>query len=76
MLTLPKWIDAEMPFRGPCALCGAPDARHRVTDAIWEAWNAGDSLADVARDFSVSERFVFRGGCQRRPPRLSARLIA
>lgn len=66
---LPKWIDRELPFRGPCRLCGGPDARHRITDAIWEAWQAGDSLGSLAEDYGVSESFVFRVGRQRRAPR-------
>ena len=65
---LPKWIDAEMPFRGPCEVCGGPDARHRVTDAIWEYVNAGEWIEDAAAEYGVSEQFVARLAGLTRPP--------
>jgi hypothetical protein len=39
------------PFRGPCGLCGGPDARHRVGDALAEQLGAGCVPEDVAVDF-------------------------
>lgn len=57
---LPSWVDDEMPFNGPCGICGGDDARHRVTDAIVERVNSGEWVEDVARDFGVSDKFVGR----------------
>ena len=68
MASLPKWIDAEMPFRGPCGFCGSPDARHRVTDAIWGAIKAGDPVKGVAYDYVVSEAFAERLGRRKTCP--------
>jgi len=49
------------PYRGKCGICGGPDARHRVADAIAEQVRAGDSPESVADDFGVevaSVRFL------------------
>ena len=51
-------LDGLFPFRGPCGLCGGPDARHRVWDAMLERVAAGDDSADVAADYGVSEQAV------------------
>ena len=48
-MTLDQWF----PPHGPCALCGHPDARHRVFEAISSRYHAGDSLEDIAEDFDV-----------------------
>lgn len=56
----PKWLDKHLPPRGPCALCGGPDARHRVVDSIRDSVKAGDSIASVARDFELPVSFVRR----------------
>ncbi len=57
---LPSWVDEEMPFSGPCAICGGDDGRHRVTDAIVERVRARESVESVAQDFRLSEGFVYR----------------
>lgn len=62
-MMLPKWIDAYLaylPPRGPCGICGGPDARHRIVDAIRSSHKAGDSVADLARWYEVPEPFVAR----------------
>ena len=48
MSRLPEWVDEFMPFRGPCAICGGPDARHREVDAMLGAVRAGDPISVVA----------------------------
>lgn len=44
-------INAAMPYRGRCGMCGGPDARHRE----WDSWRgqhrAGDPIERVARSF-------------------------
>ena len=30
-------LDALEPYRGPCGICGGPDQRHRLWDAVEEA---------------------------------------
>lgn len=35
-------LDALMPPAGPCGICGGPDQRHRLIDAIRENARAGD----------------------------------
>jgi hypothetical protein len=37
---------------GAC-LCGHPDARHRIFDAIQDRLKAGDSIEETADDFDV-----------------------
>ena len=39
---------------GPCLVCGHPDKRHRMWDAIRDRFLAGESLAASARDYDVS----------------------
>lgn len=51
-------FDALGPHRGPCGLCGDPDRRHRVADAIVDRVRAGDSEEDCADDFGVTEADV------------------
>jgi hypothetical protein len=50
------WAPAIGPHRGPCGLCGFPDARHRVADAMVEAYLAGDPLASIAHEHDVTFR--------------------
>ena len=41
-----------------CALCGHPDSRHRVVDAIRERAATGEPLAEVLADYGwTAERF-------------------
>ena len=42
------------PFTGPCAFCGHPDSRHRITDAIDERVVAGEASGDVVGDYGLS----------------------
>ena len=46
--------DLVGPFRGPCGLCGGPDARHRMFDVIHERVAAGEGEEDVAEDYGLS----------------------
>lgn len=54
----PAIIEREMPQTGPCGLCGGPDARHRVLDAIWGGASAGDSALSLADDYGYSVEFI------------------
>lgn len=58
--TIPGWVSDFMPWRGECGLCGGPDARHRVIDAMAECVRAGDDPDDVAADFGYPVAFVNR----------------
>ena len=40
--------------RGPCGLCGHPDARHRVWEAMLERFIAGEMLPDLADDYGMT----------------------
>ena len=40
---------------GPCLVCGHPDKRHRMWDAIRDRFLAGESLAALARDYAVPQ---------------------
>ena len=44
-------LDALGPYRGPCGLCGHPDARHRQADAITGGLLAGDDIATVVAEY-------------------------
>jgi hypothetical protein len=47
------------PHRGPCGLCGAPDARHRVADeALVGPFLAGDDLPLLAYDNDLDQAAV------------------
>lgn len=37
-----------------CGVCGYPDARHRIADAMVGAWIAGDPIEVVADEYGVS----------------------
>lgn len=51
-------LDVLGPHRGPCGLCGGPDARHRVADTIAECVAAGDSAEAMAEDFGITVNAV------------------
>jgi hypothetical protein len=55
-----EWMDEFMPPRGECAMCGGPDARHRLTDAMIGRVKAGDHPHAVAEDYGYPEVFVRR----------------
>ncbi len=46
------------PATGPCGLCGLPDRRHRLLEAVAENVHAGDGVAFVAEMYGVSETAV------------------
>jgi len=46
-------IDAQWPYRGPCAFCGCADARHRLFDAMRGAGRAGDYVLDIAQAYDA-----------------------
>lgn len=54
-----KWLGKDDPpisvawlcGSGPCACCGAPDARHRIADRIVERWDAGDDTDRIVSDY-------------------------
>ena len=50
----PELLDLVGPFRGECGICGGPDARHRVADAVVEMVGAGDLPEMVAADYGLS----------------------
>ena len=47
-------LDRAFRFRGPCAICGGPDARHRLWDSI-DTLGRLDGVSFAASDFGVSE---------------------
>jgi hypothetical protein len=47
-------------YHGPCLICGGPDARHRLC-GVWRAMHrAGDSVADIARDYDRYPAWAIR----------------
>ena len=52
-----KWdpwvLDVLYPYAGPCAICGGPNKRHRLADAIVENVRAGDDPEAVADNYDV-----------------------
>lgn len=59
-MKVPDWVSETMPYRGACGLCGGPDARHRVLDAIADAVRAGEDPETVAEDHAFPVSFVER----------------
>lgn len=47
-------IDRHFPYRGPCAMCGGPDARHRLFDEMRGRVRAGDTPESVAEDYGCT----------------------
>ena len=47
------------PQLGKCAFCGAPNAFHRVIDAIRDRWDAGEPLAELAHDYDMTSDEVW-----------------
>ena len=52
-----KWdpwvLDVLYPYAGPCAICGGPDKRHRLADAIVGEVRAGVSLEEASEEYGV-----------------------
>jgi hypothetical protein len=46
-------FDVLYGYAGPCAFCGFGDKRHRMADALVEAFRAGDSAEFLADGFDV-----------------------
>lgn len=44
-------LDELFPPRGPCAMCGHPDARHRLWDVIIDS---PDTAGEIAYNYGVS----------------------
>jgi len=42
-------------YRGMCALCGHPDARHRLMDAVTERRKLGESVNSLALDYGLDQ---------------------
>lgn len=57
-MVLPPDVDAVIPYRGECGLCGAHDARHRILDAIKERWRAGEPPDEIAADYEYPATVV------------------
>ncbi len=51
-------LDERFPKHGPCGLCGGPDARHRLWDAIVGQARGGDSDRVIARWMRLPVRDV------------------
>jgi hypothetical protein len=51
-------LDLLYPFAGPCAICGGPDKRHRLADAIVSNVRGGDAPRLVANAYDVAETTV------------------
>lgn len=51
-------IDRYFPYRGPCILCGGPDARHRLFDALWGFYQAGDSVEVLADEYEYPVKVI------------------
>jgi hypothetical protein len=54
----PSPLDVLYPFAGPCWICGGPDKRHRLADAIVDNVRGGDSPQLVADAYDVPESTV------------------
>lgn len=51
-------LDVLYPYAGECWICGGPDKRHRLADAIVGNVQAGDLPRLVANAYDVPERTV------------------
>jgi hypothetical protein len=47
-------INFHFPYRGPCGICGGPDARHRLFDCMRGRVRAGDTPESVAEDYGCT----------------------
>ena len=50
------WVatwDLIGPFSGPCGLCGHPDRRHRIADALVSLTLAGEAPEDISADHEM-----------------------
>ena len=51
-------LDVLYPYAGPCMICGGPDKRHRLADAIVANVRGGDSMKVAADIYQVNEEAV------------------
>jgi hypothetical protein len=51
-------LNALFTFRGPCGICGGPDARHRLWDSLIDCHRAGDSIESIALNFRLAPEAV------------------
>ena len=49
----PAAMDARWPYRGECGICGGPDARHRLWDAV-DTSGRMDGVKRAASDYGMS----------------------
>ena len=52
-----KFYDLVGPFRGECGICGAPDARHRLFEAVRDA-QQDQSAFEVAHEYDQTTEQV------------------
>jgi hypothetical protein len=45
-------LDALMPHQGPCLICGGPDKRHRLWDAIEGRHRTGEAVESIVEDYN------------------------
>lgn len=57
-MTETELLDLIGPYRGPCGLCGGPDARHRTLDTIRDRLWAGEDAQSVAEDYVMDVAVV------------------
>lgn len=48
-------LNVLRPYNGPCGVCGGPDQRHRLADALVEAVGGGDSPEFLAEIYELPE---------------------
>lgn len=46
-------LDARFPFTGPCGICGGPDSRHRLWDALDARGRSVDGPEGTAADYGI-----------------------
>jgi hypothetical protein len=51
-------LDKHFAPRGACGLCGHPDARHRIYDAMSSRHSAGESVEEIADDYDTTPEVV------------------
>lgn len=51
-------LNRFFPFRGPCGMCGGPDARHRLWDCIQDRYGAAESIEELAKDYDLSTEAI------------------
>jgi hypothetical protein len=49
-----KELDKYFPPTGKCALCGHKDSRHRLWDAIIGNYDAGDTIEEIALNYTLA----------------------